>query len=201
MISRQTIKQNAKNMLGNKLFGSIWLMAVLVLFLESAILAAASSFGFGIITLLITGPLSVGVISVFVNLARGSGSINIEDMFSGFKNGFGRNFLVALMSGIFVFLWSLLFVIPGIIKTYSYSMAYYIANDHPEYDWNTCIKESKRLTNGHKMDLFILDLSFIGWYFVGALCLGIGALWVAPYHSAARVGYYEAIVASQNQQF
>lgn len=195
MISRRIIKENAKAQLGNNIFGNLWLMALLVLLIESALVGAAASIGLGIAELLLVGPLAVGVVSIFVSLVRGKNEIFIEDLFNGFKINFGRNFLIALLTGIFTILWSLLFIIPGLVKSYSYSMAYYVANDHPEYDWRTCVKESMRLTRGHKMDLFILDLSFIGWYIVGALCLGIGTLWVAPYHTAAKINYYEAIAA------
>ena len=193
MISRQIIKQNAKLQLGNNVFGSTWLMALLILLIESAIVSVAGYCG-GIPAMLVTGPLAVGVTSVFVFLLRGKNAIDIEDMFSGFKNNFGRNLLLGFLANLFIALWSLLFIIPGIVKTYAYSMAYYIANEHPEYDWKVCLDESQRLTRGHKLDLFVLDLSFIGWYIVGAMCLGIGTLWVAPYHAAAKINYYDAIM-------
>ncbi len=200
MISRQIIKENAKAQLGGNIFANTWLMALLVLFVEggivslagSIIVAASKGFGF-ILNSLVIGPLAVGSVSIFVSLMRLNKPIDIADLFSGFKNNFGRNFLLALLINIFTFLWTLLFIIPGIVKAYSYSMSYFIANDHPEYDWKTCINESKRLTDGHKMDLFILDLSFLGWYILGALCFGVGVLWVAPYHEASRINYFEAI--------
>lgn len=200
MISRQIIKENAKAQLGGNIFANTWLMALLILFIEggiitvaSGIIASASAGAGTILNCLVIGPLEVGVISIFVNLLRFNKPIEIEELFSGFKNNFGRNSLLSLLMTIFTFLWTLLFIIPGIVKAYSYSMSYFIANDHPEYDWKTCINESKRLTNGHKMDLFILDLSFLGWYILGVLCFGVGVLWVAPYHKASKINYYEAI--------
>jgi hypothetical protein len=66
-------------------------------------------------------------------------------------------------------------------------------NDKPHYTWKQALDESKSLTDGYKMDLFLLDLSFIGWYIVGALCLGIGTLWVEAYHMAAKANFYNAI--------
>ena len=101
--------------------------------------------------------------------------------------------LLGLMASLFVFLWSMLFIIPGIIKAFSYSMAPYIRADHPEYTWRQCLDESIRITNGHKMRIFLLELSFIGWYIVGALALGIGTLWVEPYMQASLASYYESI--------
>jgi len=197
MISRQIIKQNAKNQLGNNIFSENWLMALLVFLISSAIIGAIgglSVWAAGILGILVAGPLSVGIAFVFSKLIRIGGKIDIADMFNGFKDNLGRNMLLAFMTSLFTTLWSFLFLIPGIVKAYSYSMAFYIANDHPEYDWNTCIKESMRLTKGHKWDLFVLDLSFIGWAIIGYLCLGIGTLWVIPYVQCSKYNYYEAIL-------
>ena len=193
MISRQTVKENAKLQLGNNIFSNNWLMALLILLIQSLLLGITGTFG-GIIAILIAGPFAFSITGIFMSLIRGKDAIYLEDMFSGFNVILGRNILLSFLSGLFILLWSFLFVIPGIVKHYSYSMAFYIANDHPEYDWRACLDESRRLTRGHKMDLFILDLSFIGWYIVGALCFGIGTLWVAPYHYAAKVNYFDAIM-------
>ena len=104
---------------------------------------------------------------------------------------FGGTLLLGLLSSLFTFLWGLLLVIPGVVKSYAYSQAVYVKVDHPDYDWRRCLDESIQMMKGHKMDLFVLDLSFIGWYIVGALCLGLGTLWVAPYHAATRTQFYE----------
>lgn len=193
MINRQAIKENAKVQLGKNLFGKLWLMALLVCLIQSAIIGVASNI-LPIASLILAGPLGVGVAFIFLGLARGRNEVKIEEIFTvGFSEQFGRNLVLGLLMGIFVALWSLLLVVPGIIKGYSYRMAYYIANDHPEYTWRQCLDESIKMTNGHKMELFVLDLSFIGWYIVGWLCLGIGTLWVMPYHMASVANYYEAL--------
>jgi len=195
MISRAAIKENAKAQLGGKLFGNIWLMAAVACLLVSAIqglLGVIPTVG-SIAVVLLSGALGVGLASVFLGLANGAAEVSIEKLFQvGFGN-FSRNLLLGLMRSIFVALWSLLFVIPGIVKNYAYSMSYYIANDHADWTWKQCIDESKRLTAGHKWELFVLDLSFIGWYFVGGLCFGIGTLLVMPYHQTAVANYYEAL--------
>lgn len=98
---------------------------------------------------------------------------------------------------IFIALWSLLLVVPGIIKALGWSMAYYIKVEHPEYTWKQCLDASTALTNGHKGDLFVLHLSFIGWYFVGSLCLGVGTLWVMPYHQATLTQCYHWLKSQQ----
>ena len=115
-----------------------------------------------------------------------------ESLFDAFPFA-GKVILLQIVISIFVFLWSLLFVIPGIVKAYAYSMAYYIKLDHPDYGWKACIDESRRLMDGHKWEKFVLDLSFLGWIIVGSLCLGIGMLWVTPYMEAANAQFYEYV--------
>lgn len=194
------IKQRAREQLGGDIFKNNWLMAVVVVIIMGAISGALAVTGVGAIaTIVVTGPLTYGAAWIFLGLARGAGSIKLEDLFKGFSNDFGKNFLLYLMQDIFIFLWTLLFIIPGIVKTYSYSMAFYIRLDHPEYDWRACLDESRRMMDGHKADLFVMDLSFIGWIIVGALCLGVGTLWVSAYMSAARANFYEALLAEKAQ--
>ena len=102
-----------------------------------------------------------------------------------------------LLSGLFIFLWSLLLFIPGIVKAYAYSMVYYVKADHPEYGWRECMDESQRLMTGHKWEKFVLDLSFIGWGIVGSLCLGVGTLWVMTYMAATEAQYYEYLTSGR----
>jgi uncharacterized membrane protein len=99
----------------------------------------------------------------------------------------------SLWMTLFIFLWSLLLIIPGIIAAYRYRMATYLLIDHPEMSPLECIRASKQMMAGHKGELFVLDLSFIGWYIVGSLCCGVGTLWVAPYYEATRAQIYEAV--------
>ncbi len=197
-IDRVQIKENAKTLLGRNLFGKTWLMALLVCLIQSAIISLCSSIPtIGAIgTLILTGPLAVGTSLVFMKLVRNHPEVNVGDLFYSFSQRFSKDLMLGLMVSIFTFLWSLLFIIPGIVKSYAYSMSYFISLDHPDWGWKECMDESIRMTNGRKWELFVLDLSFIGWYFVGSLCLGVGALWVAPYHMTAKAGYYEALKAT-----
>ena len=98
-----------------------------------------------------------------------------------------------ILQFIYIFLWTLLLIIPGIVKSYSYSMAFYIMNDHPEYTATQCLDESRRMMNGHKLDLFCLHLSFIGWIIVSILTCGIGVLWVDPYMQLSQANFYEEL--------
>lgn len=191
-ISASQHRANARAMLGGQIFSNNWMMALLVTVIFSIIGTFASSITAGIATLIIIGPLCFGLTKFFVNVSR-NGEAKIDSLFSGFENDFVQNLLIGLMTYLFTFLWSLLFIIPGIVKSYSYSMAYYIKCDNPSFDWKQCIDESRRIMKGKKWKLFCLDLSFIGWIIVGSLVCGIGVLWVEPYMQAARTSFYESI--------
>ena len=115
----------------------------------------------------------------------------MKDAFSGFDD-FWSAFKVALLVGVYTFLWSLLFVIPGIVKSFSYSMSLYILAENKGKSANECIKESMQMTDGHKMELFILGLSFIGWGLLVSLTFGIAAIWVLPYMQATYVNAYNS---------
>lgn len=117
-------------------------------------------------------------------------------------DGFGmfpRVLFLIILQIVFIFLWSLLLVIPGIIAAYRYSFAVYVMIDHPEMSAMDCLRESKRLTTGYKRQLFLLDLSFILWFLLTMIpIIGyIAQVYVTPYMESARVLYYEQIRALQ----
>lgn len=197
-IDRAQIKLNPKAQLQNNIFSKTWLMALVALLIYSIIYSLSGYLVVG--PLILGGPLMIGVSLVFIKIARGYQDVDLGDLFVSFSNRFVQDLLLGLMIAIYTFLWSLLFVIPGIIKSYAYSMAYYISLDHPEYTWQQCIDESVKMTNGHKGELFVLDLSFIGWYLLGYLCCGIGMFFVMPYHMTAKANYYEALRAGYYAQ-
>lgn len=193
-MDRIEIKRLSREQLGGGIFKNSWLMAVVVMLIVTAISSAASTVPF--LTIFLVGPLGVGIQAVFKTIAR-SGNVRFESLFEGFSKDFGGTLVLGILQNIFIMLWSLLFFIPGIVKGYAYSMAFYLKSEHEDWDWRRCLDESQRLTNGHKMDLFVLDLSFIGWYIVGSLALGIGTLWVEAYHNMAKINYYEQITLSR----
>lgn len=118
-------------------------------------------------------------------------------VFNTFKGGYylktvGFAFLVNL----YISLWSLLCLIPGIIKWYEYYMANFIKSENPELSTKRCLEMSKLMTDGHKADLFYLDLSFIGWAILGAFTCGIlDIVYVTPYQFSAKAYAYEALKA------
>jgi len=191
-MNRAELKKRAKENLGGGIFKNEWLWGLLVLVIFTAISGAAGSIIPGIGALIVLGPLTAGMLGYFQKLSRKQNP-EIGNLFDGFTKDFGGNFVLGLLKEIFIALWSLLFIIPGIVKSYSYAMAYYIKNDNEGMNWKDALDASKKMMDGHKMELFILDLSFIGWYFVGALCLGVGTLWVLPYHEATKAEFYEAL--------
>lgn len=200
-MTRQEIKARAKEQLGREIFGENWLSAVLIILINTAIMAAGGALvGVGtVVALVIAGPLEYGITKAFLKQTRDGQKIEVGTLFDGFKDDFTGNFALGLLMTLFIALWSLLFVIPGIVKSYAYSMAFYIKNDHPDFTWKQCIDESQNMMRGHKMELFIQDLSFLGWMIVGELCLGVGGLWVSAYVSAARSQFYENLLtAPQN---
>lgn len=95
-----------------------------------------------------------------------------------------------LLRGIYIFLWSLLLIIPGIIKSYAYRMVPYILADNPNLGADNAITLSRQMMDGSKFDLFVMELSFIGWYLLGLLALGIGMLFVNPYYNATEAQLY-----------
>ena len=165
-----------------------WGVAILAYLLYSLIIGALSGTGIGV--LILAGPLYAGLIAVFVQLAR-TGSTKIEYMFENLTNGFVNKMLTYILMEVYTFLWALLFIIPGIVKAYSYSMAFYIMNDNPEMGANEAITRSREMMNGHKWQLFCLHFSFIGWYLLSALTFGILMFWVTPYVRTAEAAFYE----------
>ncbi len=121
-----------------------------------------------------------------------------EVLMSGFKNQFSKNIGTYILKNIYIFLWALLFVIPGFIKAYAYSMSFYLRNKEPDITSSEVITRSKELMKGHKWKLFILDLSYIGWYLLSILTFGILALWVVPRHFTARTLLFNEIYQDEN---
>lgn len=198
-MTRQQIKAMARAQLGNQIFGNTWLIAVVVAVIQTAIAYLVNAIPVigQIASLLLSGPVAYGVSAMFLKQTRTGEKMDIGDIFNGFREDFSNTFLIGLMTTIFTMLWSLLFIIPGIVKALSYSMAMYIKVDHPDYDWKQCIDESQRMMQGHKGELFVLNLSFIGWMIVGACCAGIGGFWVNAYMQAATSQFYENLRRSE----
>ena len=154
-----------------------------------AILAAFSGILYFIF---ISSVLEVGKNSYFINCRRGSCAFS--DLFSGFRNGnYMSNVSKMFACNIRIFLFTLLFVIPGIIKSCEYFMVPYILAENPDIDKNRALEISSMATRGEKWHIFVCGLSFIGWYMLGALACGVGAMFVHPYEQATMAELFAAL--------
>ena len=194
-MTRAQLKARARMQLGNGIFTNPWLMAVLVSFIHGAVMGVGSNIPAG--ALILIGPMSYGMAYVFLKQARDNQPINVGDLFKGFVNDFGGTFMIGLMTGLFTALWSLLFVIPGIVKSYAYAMTPFIMAENPNMSASEAIAASQQLMEGHKGELFTLDLTFIGWDLLAALTLNIGHLILNPYKNAAHAAFYKDLTASK----
>ena len=144
-----------------------------------------------IVLSLVSIVLSAGYILYTMSVRKG-----IVTPYSTLFDGFlfvGKVILLQIVISIFVFLWSLLFVIPGIIAGYRYRFALYNLCENPNMGIMEALNMSKVQTRGHKWELFVLDLSFLGWNILCALTLGILSIWIMPYIQQTDIGYFEAI--------
>ncbi len=167
-----------------------WMMAVLCALVYSVLAGALQATVIGVI--LLGGPFWWGYHSFWLAQIRWQ-KPGLEKLFDGLQKCFVNSIAVYLLQGIFTFLWGLLFVIPGIVKGYSYAMAPYILADHPDMDAIAVIDTSRNMMTGNKWRLFCLDMSFIGWHILCGLTMGIGYLWLSPYIACSRAQFYEAV--------
>lgn len=188
MINRAELKMRAKNDIsGNMGMLIVCLVIVGVLTGVCSVIPYVGAIG----SICITGPLTLGSAYIYLNLTRGfEPDVNI--LFSGFQR-FTDTLVLSLLISIFTFLWSLLFLVPGIIKAISYSQAYYILAEHPEMTAKEALDESIDMMDGHKMDYFVLWLSFIPWMLLVTVTCGLAILYVSPYMTATFANFYLAI--------
>lgn len=142
-----------------------------------------------IYSILISGPLTLGYAMFAISLFRRRDTSPAE-VFYGFER-YGKAFGLYIVMSIFVLLWSLLLLIPGIIAALRYSLCFYILADHPNMGIMEALNESKRLMRGNKWKLFCLYLSFLGWAILGIVTFGIGYLWLMPYFEVTMVSFYD----------
>lgn len=193
MVENKILRENARKQLGGNIFSKNWLLLLAMWFISGALMASLSSTGVG--SILISGFLYYGLARITVLLVRGKPEADFSDLLCGVKEKWDQVLLLGLLTNIFTALWSLLLFIPGIVKSYAYALAPFIQQDAEDKDWKKCLDKSISMMQGYKWQLFCLDLSFIGWYLLGALCLGIGVIFVTPYHQQARANFYEALRA------
>ena len=148
----------------------------------------------GILMIVIGGAVELGYNAFNIELYRTNEKPSVSMLFCRF-NIFGKAFALRILMFLKIFAWSLLFIIPGIIAAYRYAMAPYLLAENPELTAKEAIEQSKALMAGEKWRLFCLQLSFIGWYLLGALALGVGILFVTPYQRLAETAFYLELTA------
>jgi uncharacterized membrane protein len=186
--SNKELMQQARASLAGK-----WGVAVGATLLFGVISTAAGmvpGVGF-IMSILISGPISLGTCMLWLAFARGQ-EVAVTKPFDGFKY-LGNALFTTLLMFLRIFLWALLLIIPGIIASYSYSMSFFILADNPHMKPGEVLRTSKAMMMGHKWKLFYLSCRFIGWAFLCIFTPGIGFLWLMPYMKVSVAKFYEAI--------
>ena len=208
------IRAESREILGGKIFGNPWLKAVLFVFIIGTIGGAGSSITYKIkngnalalwmipvgllaiaVGIVVSGILSGCLAGYFIKLKR-TGDVKLTDAIDSIKGHVGEYIVLDLLMTLKLFLWALIpiagvFIV--VVKSFAYGMAVYIKQDHPEYSASECIAESCKIMDGYKWKMFCLGLSFIGWAFLGVLCLGVGAFWVEAHIDTATIVFYDKI--------
>lgn len=174
-----------------------WPKAAIAALIYSIIAVGLSAIPFigGLCSLFVGLPMVYGIAIVMFGVYKGK-DVDFEVLFEGFHD-YGRIFVTKLLQGIYTALWTFLFIIPGLIKQYSYAMTDFILKDEPELKNNEAIEKSMTMMKHNKMKLFLLDLSFIGWAILCVFTLGIGFLFLLPYMQVSHAAFYEDLKANQ----
>lgn len=187
-MTRVELKSAAKEQIKGNI-GILFVMTLIVLAI-GGVCAFIPVVG-GIASIIITPAFEVSLCMVYLKLTKNE-EISVGNVFDGFKIT-GKALWLSIITSFFTFLWSLLLIIPGIIKMYAYSMAPYILADNPELTAREALSRSKQIMNGHKFDLFVLQLSFFWWYMLAVITLGIGYIYVVPYVNSTTANFYNSI--------
>ena len=187
------LKTKAKAQIKGKI-GILFLITLII-----AVLSAVASWLVGLIPVVgaalapwvVAPAFALSTVRIYLSVTAGV-KPKVEDAFCGFDD-YWAAVKVTFFVGLFTFLWSLLFIIPGIIKSLSYSMSLYILAENKGKPALECINESKAMTNGYKGELFLLGLSFIGWLLLTAVTFGIAYIWVGPYMQATYINAYQLL--------
>lgn len=175
-------------------------LSAIVPFLAILGLSLTASIAGIILIIFIFAPLHVGIAHYFLESTQMR--FDFQNVLHGFTGGRYRNVVATmLLRDIYLFLWTLLLIVPGIVKSYSYALVPFLLAENPSLSPSRAIQMSINMTNGHKWEMFILDLSFLGWYLLGLLALVVGTLFVNPYYYTTQAQLYLALrnIAIDNQ--
>ena len=142
--------------------------------------------------ILVMNPLEIGIRRYFMEDLYAP--CELDRLTYGFKMNYANGIITMLLRTVFTALWTLLLIIPGIIKSYEYRMIPYILAENPDLEWREVFSISRRMMDGEKWNAFILDLSFLGWAFLSAITLGlVGIFYVNPYKGLTDAALYMAL--------
>ena len=167
----------------------LWTISVPAAFFP--VLGAGFYFLWSVFFTLVGQLLGAGISFVFLDVSRGGG-VNYNAIIEPAKD-LGRYLLAGILVLIYVFLWTLLLIVPGIIKSISYSQTFFILRENPDMDGETAIRQSMQMMEGHKMDYLLLGLSFIGWILLVAVTCGFAIFFVHPYIETAFGAFYDEL--------
>ncbi len=187
-MTRAELKSMAKEQIKGNI-GKFFVMMLIIFAIGMA--CGFIPFVGSIASFIITPAFSLSLSIAFLKLTKKE-EVKVSDVFSGFDKT-GRALWMNILITIYTFLWSLLFIIPGIVKSFAYSMSYYVLADNPELTANQAITKSKEMMNGHKGDLFVLGFSFFWWYLLVGITFGIASIYVVPYMNATTANFYNSI--------
>ncbi len=194
-MTRKEMKALARLQIDGKIAALFW-VSVVASFIGS-IGAGLPAVGI-IISLILSSAMALGLTYIHFRIASDpSYRPSVKDLFDGFNN-FWPYLKVTLLASLFTMLWSLLFIVPGIIKAFSYSQALYIIAENPNMPAMEAIRQSERMMAGKKWDYFVLNLSFIGWAFLAIPTLGLLTIWLEPYMQMTMINFYSDLKSSQN---
>ncbi len=155
--------------------------------------ANSASYLVSLIILIVNAILLLASLNVYIKMSRSPEPVSFGVFIEGL-NDWARAILAILWQTLWIFLWTMLFVIPGIIKSFSYSQMFYIIAEYKEVSVTKAMRISMEITKGHKWDIFVMYLSFIGWDILCSLSLGIGNLWLVPYKNMTYTNAYHAML-------
>ncbi len=192
-MDRIQLKSLAKEQIKGKIWNLLAVMLIIyvITWAASLILGRVPYVGALIATVAVI-PFSLSLARIYLAVVNEDKKPQIVDAFVGYDDLWSAIKTFLLMY-VLLSLWMLLLIVPGIIKALSYSQAYYILAENKGMSAREAINRSKEMMEGHKMDLFILELSFIGWGIVGLITLGVAYIWIMPYMQATYANFYNSI--------
>lgn len=196
---RSEYKAQAKQLMAGK-----YLNVIIILVIYSVAVSAITGLFYnpnaqglssisGLIDMALTAGFAYGTIRLWRQIVDGKNPDLQDILLCGYKENYVRSLIVYLLQSVFVFLYFLLLIIPGIIKSYGYSLTFYLLHKDPNIKQMDVLKKSEEMMKGYKSELFMLDLSYLGWYILGLFTFGILWLWVVPKHQTARMLYLDEI--------